>query len=264
MTNRPANDETVSVIRALRNSHDSLAALVDSLSVEQLDQPSAATEWSIAQVCSHLGSQAEIFNLFLDAGLSGQPAPGADAFSPIWDRWNAKSAQAQGTDVVGFDNVVVGRFESLADSPPAHWRLSLFGGDRDLAALARMRLGEHALHLWDIAVSLDPTARVAPDAVDLLIDTLGEVVGRVGKPGGQRCRVAVATTDPERNFTLDVGETVELRAGEIAGDPNGMRLPAECFLRLVYGRLSDVDVPLVSLRGDALSIIDLRAVFPGF
>ncbi|HVA99651.1 MAG TPA: maleylpyruvate isomerase family mycothiol-dependent enzyme [Acidimicrobiales bacterium] len=263
MTKGPTSAEAASVIRALRNSHDALAALVEPLSVEQLEQPSYAAEWSIAQVCSHLGSQAEIFNLSLDAGLSGQPAPGADAFTPIWDIWNAKSAQAQATDAVRSDNVVVDRFESLAAAPPEHWHLDLFGRDLDLSALARMRLGELALHAWDIAVSLNPTATVAPDAVDLLVDTLGELVSRVGKPGGLRCRVAVATTGPDRYFGLDVGETVELLSGETAEHSSELRLPAECLVRLVYGRLSDVDVPLVRLSGNAPSLDELRAIFPG-
>ena len=56
-------------ISALRNSHDRLRAAVEPLTREQLEQRSYASEWSVAQVLSHLGSQAEIFSLFLDSGL---------------------------------------------------------------------------------------------------------------------------------------------------------------------------------------------------
>ena len=59
-------------ISALRHSHDRLQALVDPLGQDQLKQRSYASEWSIAQVLSHLGSGAEIFGLFLEAGLAGQ------------------------------------------------------------------------------------------------------------------------------------------------------------------------------------------------
>ena len=50
-------------IGALRHSHDRLQALVGPLDPGQLEQGSYASEWSIAQVLSHLGSQAEIFGL---------------------------------------------------------------------------------------------------------------------------------------------------------------------------------------------------------
>src|ERR1700678_2693299 len=85
-------------ISALRHSHDRLQAAAGPLDLAQLEQLSYASEWSIAQVLSHLGSQAEIFGLSRDAGLTGQDAPGREAFPPIWDVWNAKSPQAQASD----------------------------------------------------------------------------------------------------------------------------------------------------------------------
>ena len=78
-------------IQALRHSHDSLRALVEPLTDGQLKQRSYCTDWSIAQVLSHLGSQAEIFGLWLDTGLTGQDPPRQDAFPPIWDAWNARA-----------------------------------------------------------------------------------------------------------------------------------------------------------------------------
>jgi len=46
-------------ISALRHSHNRLRAAVEPLSPDQLGRPSYASEWSIAQVLSHLGSQAD-------------------------------------------------------------------------------------------------------------------------------------------------------------------------------------------------------------
>ena len=63
-------------ISALRHSHDRLRASVQSLGSDQLAQRSYPSEWTIAQVLSHLGSQAEIFGLILQAGLAGQEPPG--------------------------------------------------------------------------------------------------------------------------------------------------------------------------------------------
>ena len=56
-------------ISALRHSHNSLRANVEPLGADRLRQGSYCSEWSIAQVLSHLGSGAEIFSLFLEAGL---------------------------------------------------------------------------------------------------------------------------------------------------------------------------------------------------
>src|SRR5579863_10399428 len=85
-------------IGALRHSHDRLQAVVEPLGLADLEQRSYASEWSIAQVLSHLGSGAEIFGLFLEAGMTGQEPPGRDAFVPVWNIWNAKGPLAQATD----------------------------------------------------------------------------------------------------------------------------------------------------------------------
>ena len=45
--------------------------------------------------------------------------------------------------------------------------------------MAQMRLGEHAMHTWDVAVMRDSKATVAGDAVELILDT----VRRLSPPG---------------------------------------------------------------------------------
>src|SRR5215467_4942779 len=190
-------------IQALRRSHDALRALVQQFDAGQLDQQSYAPDWSIAQVLSHLGSQAEIFELFLDAALSGAKPPGQQAFGPIWEIWNAKSAQAQATESLAADAAWLERIESFDD---AQLRLPLLGMDLDVAGLARKRLSEHAQHSWDIAVTLDPAATLPLEAADLLVDDLGQLVGRAAKPDGQSRRWRVRTSHPERYFILETGD----------------------------------------------------------
>jgi uncharacterized protein (TIGR03083 family) len=203
----------------------------------------------------------QIFSLFLDAGLSGAEPPGREAFLPIWEAWNARSPQAQAADALHADNAVTGRFESLDAGQRMRLRLQLFGMDLDTAGLARMRLSEHAIHTWDIAVALDPAATVAPDAVRLLVDTLGQLAARTAKPGGKQWRLRVSTSSPERHFTLETGETVTLvEAGGDEGLP-GLRLPAEAFVRLVYGRLDPAHTPPAETR--QVSLDELREIFPG-
>jgi uncharacterized protein (TIGR03083 family) len=250
-------------IGALRHSHDTLRAVAGPLDAGQLEQRSYASEWTIAQVLSHLGSQAEIFGLFLDAGLTGGDPPGQEAFGPIWDQWNARSPQAQAADALQADQAVVERFESLDDEQRQELRLAAFGMEIDAAALAGMRLGEHAIHTWDVAVALDPAATVAPYAVALLVDTLGQLAARTGQPGGTARRVRIVTNSPDRTFILDAGEAVSLTADDDAAEPlPEVRLPAEALVRLVYGRLDPAHTPPVETTDANLD--DLRKMFPGF
>jgi uncharacterized protein (TIGR03083 family) len=249
-------------IEALRHSHDALQAMAGPLDADQLQRQSYASEWSIAQVLSHIGSQSEIMGLFLDAGLSGQDPPGPEAFGAIWDSWNAKSPQDQAADALRVDEALTARIESLDADERERFRLSAFGTDLDITGLARTRLGEHAVHTWDIAVALDPAATLAPDAVDLLVDTLGPLVARAAKPGGTQRRLNVSTSSPVRHFTLETGEKVTLAPSEYTEGLPELALPAEAFIRLIYGRLDPAHTPPVETRHADLD--ELRQVFPGF
>lgn len=250
-------------IEALRHSHDSLRALAAPLTDDQLQQGSYCPDWSIAQVLSHLGSQAEIFGLWLDGGLGEQDLPGQDAIPPIWDAWNARSPREQADGSLQANEAFIQRLESLDAGQRERFHLELFGMNLDTAGLARMRLSEHAIHSWDIAVALDPAAKVAPEAVNLIVDTLGPLAARSGKPDGSKLRLGVTATSPERHFTLESGEGVTLTpsaAGEDAGPPE-LRLPAEALVRLVYGRLDPGHTPPVETRG--VDLDELRRMFPG-
>lgn len=248
-------------IEALRHSHERLSNLVDPLDAEQLQGRSYASEWSIAQVLSHLGSQAEIFGLFLDAGLSGHEPPGRDAFGPIWDAWNARSPEAQAAEALRAGQAILERFESLDDQQREQLHLEMFGMSLDTTGLARVRLGENALHSWDVAVVLDRSATVSSDAVDLLVDTLGQLVSRAGKPDGTRRRVRIVTSAPERHFDLEIAEAVTLTESEADSTEAELRIPAEGLIRLIYGRLDPDHTPPMDSQGIGLD--ELRRMFPG-
>ena len=143
--------------------------------------------------------------------------------------------------------------------------LKLFGMDIDTTGFARLRLSEHAVHTWDVLVALDPAATLAPDAVTLLIDMVGQVAGRSEKPDGQQRTVRVSTTDPKRQFTLETGEEVSLTPldGDATPEPGSseLRLPAEALIRLVYGRLDEAHTPPTKATGVELG--ELRQIFRG-
>jgi uncharacterized protein (TIGR03083 family) len=238
-------------VRALRASHDRLTSLVTTLDADVLRKQSYAKEWSIAQVLSHLGSQAEIFALWLDAGLTGGDPPGQEAFVPIWDVWNARSPEEQATQSVAVNEAMVFRVEALSEEELESIRLAMFGMNLDAAGLLRMRLSEHAVHTWDVAVALDPSARLSPEAVELLIDGVPRMMGWMGKKAADPAVIAVTTTDPKRTFTLDTGGVTLTPGASDAPVSGSLDLTAEALLRLVYGRLDEAPA-------------DLKKVFPGF
>ena len=108
----------------------------------------------------------------------------------------------------------------------------------DLSALAWMRLAEHAVHVWDVAVSLDPGAVVAPDAVALLLPRLASTAARSGQAADPAFRVLLTTTDGLGAWVVDAGESASLESASAGASYDGeVSLPAEALLRLVYGRL---------------------------
>ena len=214
----------------------------------------------------HLGSQAEIFGLFLDAGLTGQEPPGREEFMPIWDSWNAKDPQAQASDALRADQATLERFESLDADEQARLHLKMFGMELGAAGLARMRVSEHAVHTWDVTVALDPAATLAPDAVALLVDTLDQVAARSGKPDGQRRKVRVSTTDPERQFILETGEAVTLTPSDGETTPSLACPSCGCPPRRSSGWSTGGWTRRTPRRSKApgSSFDDLRQIFPGY
>jgi uncharacterized protein (TIGR03083 family) len=258
-------------INSLRTGHDSLTALVQTLTPEQIAGPSGgASEWSVAQVLSHLGSGAEIGLAGLEASLSDSPAPGSDFNNSVWDRWNAKAPQDQVADFVTSNEALVLRYEGLDDQTreQARVKLGFLPAPIDIAGSASFRLNEFTLHTWDVAVGLDDAATLAPEAVELILDVAHYTFGWLGRPGsilgGRSVRVHVHTTDPARDFGVLIGEKAELDDRPADADAE-LKLPAESWLRLVSGRLAaPARTPAgVSVSG-AITLDQLRQIFPGY
>lgn len=257
-------------IAALRGSQRRLAALVGPLTPERLRAPSYAAGWTIAQVLSHIGAQAEIAQQALAAALAGREPFGRDGFRSIRAVWNARDPGQQAVECLVCDREHVRRLEQATDEQLAGIRVTILGTEYDAAGLVWLRLGEHALHSWDIAVSLDRAAVVAPQSVALLVDRVPQVAACGGKPPGRPYRAGIQTTDPEREFLLDVGETVSMsaappaaRAGAAGDDTPRLRMPAEALLRLVYGRLDPGHTPPAEILSGRADLDLLRRVFPG-
>ena len=261
-------------IATLRESHDKLESLARPLTPEQLRGQSYDTDWSIAQVLSHLGSGAQISLLMLPGALGEAEPAGREAFPAVWDVWNGKSPDEQVADGLAADEKHVQTLEALTDEQLAAVDLDFFGMMRlDAAGMVRMRLSEHVMHTWDVAVMSDPATTVQADAIELLIDNVPQFLSRRAKPLAEPFRVRITTTDPARDYLLTSGESVTMTdwpgdaesnaEGSETGDVPQARMPAEALMRLAYGRL-DPDHTPSSVSADADVLDKLRAIFPGF
>ncbi len=252
------------VLTALRNSHGRLTATVSPLTAEQLASQSYDDDWTIAQVASHLGASAEIWELYLAAGRSRTGPPGIEHFHPIWDRWNAKPGPQQARDALVADAALLDQIGQLSAADRESWQLEMFGRQTDLPGMLRMRLSEHALHTWDIVVALEPAATVAGDAVGLIVDSLPMLAQWAGRGSPEPVTVHVVTTDPGREFRLELtADRAGLAPADGPGDATAtLRLPAEALVRLVYGRLDPGHTP-ASVEVSQVDLDTLRTSFPG-
>lgn len=256
-----ATDSTAAII-ALRHSHDRLTDLLQSLDAEGIRNESYDEGWPIAQVASHLGSQAEIFDLMLDAGLSGGEPPTMPAFQQIWARWDASTPEEQVADSIEANEKFIARIEGLPADERERFAANLFGMDSDLNRLVVMKLGEHAIHTWDVAAALDSTATVAGDAVDLLLAGVPALAARGATPAAEPKTVGVTVTEPDHRYLIVTGPAVSVTEAEDGDDLDAaLTLPAEAFLRLVYGRLDPAHTPAGVAEGPELEA--LRTVFRG-
>jgi uncharacterized protein (TIGR03083 family) len=244
---------------ALEASAARLTALVHDLTPDQINGQSYPTKWTIAQVLSHLGSGAVIMRGGLDATVSGQSVP--EGFNQsVWDEWNAKSPSAQASEALAADRALLDRLAALTAPERAAFQFSMGPFQLDLAGFLALRLNEHVLHTWDIAVVVHPDATLSSDAVGIVIDGLEMIAGFAGKSDGDERVLAIHTTEPERSFALTVGpERVSLAPTTDPG-ASSVELPSEAFIRLVYGRLDPAHTPSGI---DSPALDPLRSMFTG-
>jgi uncharacterized protein (TIGR03083 family) len=257
-------DGAKGAVAAMRRSHDEMVKLVEGLDVKALNSPSAATEWTVASVLSHLGSAAEIGHNTLTSGKADM-----DAARSIWDRWDAMAPEEQAANFLAADTLQVEALEALDDDALASTTVDVgfLPAPIDIAFFVGMRLSEVGLHRWDIEVAFDPAATVADYIVPFVLRQLPAFAGFFAKPIGKTATVGFETSDPARQYRLELGtDGANLSEGDARGNDadTQVTLPAEAFVRLTSGRL-DADHTPASVSADgALTLDDLRRIFPGY
>ena len=256
------------VIAALRSGYDSLAGLVSGLSDDDLASQSAATEWDVSQVLSHLGSGAEINQATLHAALEGKPNPGMDFARSVWPRWDSAGRRERADGFLRENAALTSLYESLAPRDDLRIDMGFLPQPVDVAAAAGIRLTEFTLHSWDVRAGLDSSAALAPEAVGHLLPIIERMGGMLGKPAaldGAKGVISVTTTAPHSVLALRLGDQVSIDAATASDDPDGtLSLPAEAWVRLVTGRLGARYTPASVTVGGTTDLDLLRRVFPGF
>lgn len=245
-------------LHALRESVTRLRNLASQLSNDDLDRGAYPAEWTIAQVLSHLGSGAVITQRRLEDTIAGTDTP--DDFAPsVWDTWNAKSPAAARDDALTADAALMDRLGTVTSEQRSTFASVMGPMTLDFEQFVGMRLNEHALHTWDIEVVDHPTASIPHTAADLVIDNL-ELIARFTGKTTLDGTITVHTTQPERDFTIDLATepvTFEQTPPHYSAQ---LHLPAEAFARLIYGRLDPHHTPP---GHDDDRLTSLRNAFPG-
>jgi uncharacterized protein (TIGR03083 family) len=248
------NDGTLAtLVQVLDASAQRLVDQVEQLTPSQLRQQAYPSEWSVADVLSHLGSGATIMRLRLDGEVDAQA---------VWDEWNAKDPDAQAADSLLADDLLDARLTTLTAEDQEHMRFAMGPMELDLLTFLGMRLNEHSLHTWDVAVTFDASATLPDDEAALVVDALPMMARWAGKPTGVDKDISIRTVAPSRTFSL------VLRPGDVTLSPGvtvdtpDLELTADALIRLVYGRLDPDHTPAGIVGAGHLD--ELRRVFPGF
>ena len=244
---------------ALHASVGRLRRVVGGLEPGQVRQSAYPSEWTIADVLSHLGSGAVILQRRFEDTVGGRQSD--DQFDQsVWDEWNAKQPEDQAAEALVADAALLVSLESSTDEQRRDFSFAMGPMQFDFDGFVGLRLSEHVLHTWDVEVEVDPAVGLAEEAVPVMIDRLGMVAGFAGKPIGLDAEVHVELHGPERRFTVVLApDSVRLDVGGPGADPD-LVLSAEAFIRLVYGRLDPGHTPP---DGTGAELDRLRQVFPG-
>ncbi len=244
---------------ALSFSVDRLRDLTNALNDRELTRGAYPSEWSIADVLSHLGSGAVITRRRLDDTLAGRDTP--DDYAPaIWDEWNAKQPAAQRDDALAADAALIARLQSVTAEQRNAFASAMGPITLDFDQFVAMRLNEHALHTWDIETVDNPTATIPTQTASLVVDNLELIAQFTANPTADTGTYTVATVNPDRRFTIELTPDSVTFDPATGRPPADLQLTAEAFVRLVYGRLDTHHTPN---KGHHATLDLLREVFPG-
>jgi uncharacterized protein (TIGR03083 family) len=252
-------------IGAIRTNHDQLAELVATASAEDLRRTSGASEWTVADVLSHLGSGSELWLVRLQAAIDGVEVGELDNHA-VWDRWNAMTPEEQASSFVDSQGAFVKTLESLDAEQRRELQVDLgfMPAPSPLSHVVGMRLVEIANHAWDARAGLDPEAGIEPTAAALALesfaDELAFMLGFSTKPDVLSEPTALAAD----GFTVRIDDAVSVVKGEAEDATATFAGPLESVVRLLSGRLRPERTPAAVEVSGNVTLDDFFEVFLGY
>ena len=264
---RLTRQETEAVRKALRRSHQDLVTFAESVPPAGRTRRSYCTEWTVAQVYSHLGAGAEIGLANLRAALaSTEPADNRK----IWQRWDSLAPDQMISSFAIADARYLDALDALDLDDLGDVMVPIDVPIRlpvDLTMV--LRLAEHALHSWDVHVAFDAGAEVDLRAAELLVDLYPPEISSMvatrlvaGRAGGACLLIEIDSTP--RTLVMTFADTVTLDSVKPGNEPactGRLRLPAPgAWARLLTGRLDDDHLPSGITSTGTPTLQDLRVL----
>ena len=179
----------------IANAGQRLERFLQTLSPEDLAQPSACEGWTVADLVGHLIERGNPIPDQIERGLAGDlsPTPGAadsppeseDQFRRDLDRRAVTLRQELGGNLLSEFARVNREFDRvLSLVAPDDWDKLCYHRLRPetVRAKADIRIAELAMHEWDIHWAFDRSATLAPDSLPGLISASGRAVRRAFRP----------------------------------------------------------------------------------
>lgn len=260
------------IIELSRAEYDGLVAYLEALPPEGWTEQSAASEWQVYQVVSHIGSQPAIHGGMIRSGLRGQPPMTQDDRLAIWGRFDAMSPEEVFPAFRVNNDAFIALVDSFSEAELGAEMPWLGGSDAPVASVLASRLNEQVLHVWDIKYARDRTVKLtagaAPDLLDLNLTPgrLGGLVKVDQAPLLAGKTIQFLLSDPRVAVALKLGEAgAEASFGKVADADLTAELSCEGMVRLLWGRY-DVAAGLAAGElklSDPTLAETLQALLPG-
>ena len=243
---------------------------LSGLSPDALQHPSACDRWTVADVLSHVGTQA--FALQVARGLQGDYSPpegslavadhDEEAFAESIAQRALANRELQGNGLIPwfiesldrsvqvFQGLAAEDWDKLCYWPP---------GPEPVGTMLDMRISELTMHVWDIRSMLDQDYHLSQESVRVLMDTVNRAARRAFRPDAElsvpvRYRFVVAfpvARSVDLEFTRD-GAQIGPAVPETADVT--FRCDGETYVLVLYGRLAPEDAisdGRMAFQGDA-------------
>lgn len=222
----PVDDQLVPVARQRRR----LAALLSSLTDEQLSAASRCDGWTVTDVAAHLVSVNAYWHASVAAGIAGKPTRVLKGFDPartpalLVDGMRSLTPtevveRLQATNEALLDaisNLDEAGWAALAESPAGHVPIHL---------VMQHALWDCWIHERDVLLPLGGTQANEPDEVVSCLRYAAALSAAFSVTAGTAIsgELGVQASDPEACFWLEVGDCVRVHEGKPPSDAPCLR-----------------------------------------